>query len=410
MYGGMKSETSGENSLNHKLNHTQRQRLLASATIALVVAAWVIGYFSSDSVLLETALEVIPGAARVEQQGALYVGYSDTETQEVVGYASVGQAIGYGGPIKVIVGVDTQGEVLGLKVVEQRETPGFYRLIGSFKYLDQFTNKDISSRFSLENDIDGVSGATMSAEGIAAATRQAVRLIANDGLQTPLPPEKKPIIFGGPEISLIALFAVAYIANRQKNQKLKLRLRWTSLVGGMILLGFVYTIPLTISQVTAFLSGYWPDWHNHLYWYLLIGGIIFVTTLEAKNPYCYWFCPFGAFQEVLARATNATVARPRQWKGFLVWLPRVLALTAIILGLLFREPGLVGYEPFATLFDLRGTTLEWILLILTILASLIVYRPFCNFICPIDPVVVFIGVVRNWIRETGMQWKRRTKN
>ncbi|MGD8457139.1 MAG: FMN-binding protein [Anaerolineales bacterium] len=394
---------------DYKQKRTQRQRLLVIATSILIIAAWVIGYFSGDSDLLESALEVIPGAARIEQQGGLYVGYGEPEEQ-IIGYASVGQAIGYGGPIKVVVGIDPQGEVLGLKVVEQRETPGFYRLIDSFKYLDQFTDKDVSSQFSLEYDIDGVSGATMSSEGIAAATYQAVRLIAEDGLQAPLPPEKKPITFGGPEIVLVALFVTAYIANRQKNQSLKLRLRWTTLLGGMIFLGFVYTAPFTISQVIAFLSGYWPDWHNNLYWYLLIGGIIAITTLEAKNPYCYWFCPFGAFQEVLAQTTKATVCRPRQWKGYLVWLPRVLALTAIILGLLFREPGLVGYEPFATLFDLRGTALEWGLLLVTILASLVIYRPFCNFICPIDPVVVFIGVVRNWIREAGIRWKRRTQN
>jgi polyferredoxin len=203
---------------------------------------------------------------------------------------------------------------------------------------------------------------------------------------------------------------VAFIANRQKNQKLKLRLRWTTLIAGMIFLGFVYTAPLTISQVIAFLSGYWPDWHNNLYWYLLFGGIISITTIEAKNPYCYWFCPFGAFQEVLAQATKASVCRPRQWKGFLVWLPRLLALTAIILGLLFREPGLVGYEPFATLFDLRGTGLEWGLLLLTILTSLIVYRPFCNFICPIDPVIVFIGTARKWIIEVGTKWRRRIQS
>ena len=185
-------------------------------------------------------------------------------------------------------------------------------------------------------------------------------------------------------------------------------MRWATLLSGMVLLGFIYTAPLTISQIIALLSGYWPDWHNNLYWYLLIGGIIFVTTVDAKNPYCYWFRPFGAFQETLAQLTGATVCRPRQWKDFLVWLPRILALAAIVLGLIFRQPGLAGYEPFATLFDLRGTAVEWGLLVVTILTSLIIYRPFCNFICPIDPIVEFISAARRLGKDTWNQWKLKS--
>jgi polyferredoxin len=189
-----------------------------------------------------------------------------------------------------------------------------------------------------------------------------------------------------------------YFSHKQSTPKRKLQFRWGTMLTGMIFIGFVYTAPLTISQVIAFLSGYWPDWQNNLYWYILIGGILFATTLDAKNPYCSWFCPFGAFQEALSKLTDAKIYRPKGWKKFLQWLPRVLALTAIVLGLAFRQPGIAGYEPFATLFDLRGTAIEWILLAITVLASLIFYRPFCNFLCPIDPVVDYIGAVRRWIK------------
>lgn len=39
----------------------------------------------------------------------------------------------------------------------------------------------------------------------------------------------------------------------------------------------------------------------------------------------------------------------------LLWLQRGLALTAIVMGLALRQPSVGSYEPFATLFDLRGT-------------------------------------------------------
>ena len=375
----------------------QRERMWIVLTALVIITAWVVGYFSKDTNAFDYAYDVLPGAAAIEQRSSYFVGLD--AAGEIIGYAAVGKGNGYGGPIEVIVGTDLMGNILGMKIIENHETPGFFRLVDSTGFLDQFVDKTIIAPLELGNDIDGISGATITSEGIAASLRKSVRTIARDGLDAPLPAEKKPIKFGFPEITLISLFVVGYYSHKQRNPKIKLRLRWGTLLTGMVVLGFIYTAPLTISQVIAFLSGYWPDWHNNLYWYILIGGIIFATTLDAKNPYCSWFCPFGAFQEVISKLTDSKIYRPKGWKKFLQWLPRVLTLTAIFLGLAFRQPGVVGYEPFATLFDLRGIGLEWALLILTIIASLIFYRPFCNFLCPIDPVVDYIGAVRRWIKQ-----------
>jgi polyferredoxin len=388
-------------SLNKNLSpnqqRTQRERMWVVFTALVIITAWIIGHFSKDTNALDYAVSVLPGAVEIENRGSYFIGIS--EAGDVIGYAAVGQGNGYGGPLKVIVGVDSVGNILGMEIIENHETPGFFRRVGSTGFLEQFDDKTIRDPMRIDNDIDGISGATLTVEAIATSIRQSVRTIARESLDVTLPPEKKSIKFGIPEVVLIGLFAAGYYSHKQRNPKIKLRLRWGTLLTGMVVLGFIYTAPLTISQVIAFLSGYWPDWHNNLYWYILIGGIIFATTLDAKNPYCSWFCPFGAFQEVVSKITNAKIYRPRGWKRFLQWLPRVLALTAIVLGLAFRQPGLAGYEPFATLFDLRGTTLEWILLLITILASLIFYRPFCNFICPIDPVVDYIGAVRRWVKK-----------
>jgi uncharacterized protein with FMN-binding domain len=392
---------------SHKRStRSQRERVFIVFTTLVIITAWVIGYFRKDSDALAFAYKVIPTAERVEQNGSLYIGRT-ADGESIVGYAAVGEAPGYAGPIKVIVGMDLSGEILEVKIIENRESPGFFRLVASTGFIDQFLEQNVKSPLQLGTDIDGISGATLSSEGIAASTRQAVREIAVNGLNTSRPPEKKQIKFGLPEIVLIGLYAAGYFSHKQKNPKLKVRFRWLTLTTGMIVLGFIYTAPLTISQIIALLSGYWPDWHNNLYWYLLIGGILFVTTVDAKNPYCAWFCPFGAFQETLAAVTGAKHFRPRPWRKILTWLPRVLALTAIVLGLVLRQPGVAGYEPFATLFDLRGTAFEWILLAITILASLIFYRPFCSFICPIDPVVDFIHAIRRFGKDVRRQWQQK---
>ena len=380
-----------------------RKVLIVSVVLAL--AAWAFGYFSSGTNVLPLVPEVIPGATRIEIHGNLYVGLA--QNGEVVGYAAVGEGQGYAGPVDMLVGIDPQGEITGAKIIAQRETPGFFRLVLAHNLVGQFVGLKFNAPLSLGQDVDAVSGATFSAEGVAASIRAAVRTIAQDGLNSPLPPERKPVKFGIPEIVLLGLYVTGYFGHKMRNSRWKRRIRWGTLLTGMLVLGFIYTAPLTIAQITSLLSGYWPDWHNNLYWYLLIGGILFVTTVDAKNPYCSWFCPFGAAQECLAQITHPKLYQPRELKRYFTWLQRGLAFAAILLGLALRRPGVASYEPFATLFDLRGTAPEWIFLGLVLLASLVMYRPFCNYLCPLSPVVDFISEGRRWTREVWRTWRKK---
>lgn len=385
-----------------------RPRVVLVISVLLALTAWFAGFLSSGSDIIPRVPEVVPNTTRVETQGNIYVAFDADGS--ITGYAALGKGQGYAGPIEMLVGMDAQGNITGVQIITQRETTGFFRLILSEGFLEQFVDRSYRDSLQIGNDIDAVSGATVSAEGIAASARQAIRLIAQQGMGSPLPPESKKIKFGLPELTLIGLYAAGYFGHKHRSNIWKKRIRWGSLLTGMILLGFVYTAPLTIAQVISLLSGFWPDWHNHLYWYILIGGIIFVTTVDAKNPYCNWFCPFGAFQECLAQLTGAKLYRPRKWNSFFTWLQRGLAFTAVLMGLALRRPGVAGYEPFATLFDQRGTPVEVIFLLIIILASLLMYRPFCNYLCPLDPVYDFIAESRRWVREVWQAWKRRNQS
>ena len=401
-------------SLNHPVSPIQPAlkksltlpRLVLFFSVVLAVTAWVVGYFSSGGSAEVFVPDVLAGAVRVEARGSLFIGYG--ADGGIIGYAASGKSQGYGGPLEMLVGLDPKGEIIGVKLISQRETPGFFRLILAKDFFKQYSGKNFRDSLQLNQDLDAVSGATVSSEGIAASARDAIRLIAQQGLNVPLPPEARPIQFGIPEITLLGLYAAGYFGHKYSSGVWKRRVRWGTLLTGMIVLGFIYTAPLTIAQIIVLLSGYWPDWHNNLYWYLLIGGIIFVTTVDAKNPYCSWFCPFGAFQECLAQITNAKPYRSRRWGGIFTWLQRGLAFAAVLVGLALRRPGVAGYEPFATLFDFRGNLIEVVFLLVVIVASLMMYRPFCNYLCPLDPVYDFIAESRRWLREGWQAWKKRT--
>jgi NosR/NirI family nitrous oxide reductase transcriptional regulator len=380
-----------------------RRRTLGVLSLALVVLAWVYGYLTSGRDVVSLVGAVVPGAATVDLSGTIYVARSADGA--IAGYAAVGSAPGYGGPIDMLVGVSPAGVILGTRVVAQRETPGFFRRFNRDGFFTQYTGVSIARPLELGRDLDGMSGATLSAEGIASGIRRAVRVVARDGLLRTLPPERTRIEWGAPEVVLLLLFAAGYAGHRLERRRLKRAVRWSTMIAGLVLLGFVYTAPLTIAQVVALVTGYWPDWRNNLYWYVLVGGVLFSTANSGRNPYCGWFCPFGAFQECLAAMTRAPVYRPDRLHLALRWVQRGLALAAILLGLALRRPGIATYEPYAPLFSITGSVAQWTLLAVVSLASLVVYRPFCSYLCPIDPVLAFVREGRQWIREEWHAWR-----
>jgi NosR/NirI family transcriptional regulator, nitrous oxide reductase regulator len=379
-------------------------RRLMLLALALLLFAWFYGAATSNSDAGALVPAVLPGASFVERQGELFIGRDASGA--VVGYAAKGEAPGYAGPVSVVAGVAPDGTITGVRIITQRESPGFFRLVANSGLLDAYGSRSAYAPLRLGEDLDAVSGATISAEGVASATRLALREVAAAGLDTPRPREQTTIQVGLPEIALLLLFAAGYAGHRVRSGIWKRRIRWGTLLAGMVVLGFIYTAPLTITMVISLLSGYWPDWHNNLYWYLLLGGILFVTTVDAKNPYCYWFCPFGAVQECLAAVSGARHYRPQKLARSLQWVQRGLAVTAIGLGLALRRPGVASFEPFATLFDLRGSGVEWIFMALVLVASLAIYRPFCNYLCPLDPVVDFVAAGRRWLKELAGRWRK----
>ena len=134
--------------------------------------------------------------------------------------------------------------------------------------------------------------------------------------------------------------------------------------------------------------------------------MLFVFTVDNKNPYCEWFCPFGAAQECLGAIGGAKPRSAGRFKRLLVWIQRGLAWLAIVLALLFRNPGLTSYEIFGTLFDLIGSVWQFALLGIILIASLFIRRPWCKYFCPIGPVTDFYRTLRKWILEL---WKNRRK-
>jgi uncharacterized protein with FMN-binding domain len=300
----------------------------------------------------------------------------------LVGYMVKGISDGYGGPLSVGVSVDTIGNVQSLAVLEYRETPSFFQKVLNSGLLNTLVQKTVYDTVPTTKTVDGVTGATISYRAVVESVEEAINHVGYQSFNLKQPDRGKDVIFGLPEIILILLFAIAVLRRKVLKGKIGKQLRWLTLIGGLIFIGFVFNSPFVLAHINMVLLGYWPDWHIHLYWYILIIGLFLFKTKEDWNTYCYDFCPFGACQEIFAQIGGAK-NRPVQWPKVLLWLQRSLAITAVCMALLFRNPGFSSFEIFGTLFALNGSSYQFALLAIILLLSLFIYRPWCNYLCPL---------------------------
>lgn len=81
---------------------------------------------------------------------------------------------GYGGDMNVMVGVDKDGGVTGVKIVSSEETPGLGKRTEEPSFIDQFNGK--SGELKLKEDITPIGGATISSKAVTLAVNNALKL------------------------------------------------------------------------------------------------------------------------------------------------------------------------------------------------------------------------------------------
>jgi NosR/NirI family transcriptional regulator, nitrous oxide reductase regulator len=91
---------------------------------------------------------------------------------------------GYDGPIKILVGMNTQGVLTRILVTDHREPYGYFS-VDLPEFAAQFENKNIRDRFRVGEDIDAISRATVSITSASRAVRNSARRAATAYLAPP---------------------------------------------------------------------------------------------------------------------------------------------------------------------------------------------------------------------------------
>ncbi len=95
-----------------------------------------------------------------------------------VGYVFTTSAKGYGGDVKIMVGVNTDGTVSGVQTLELSETPGLGMNAQKPSFLEQFIGKtlgvSVNKNSPGENEIKALTGATITSNAVTSAVNTAL--------------------------------------------------------------------------------------------------------------------------------------------------------------------------------------------------------------------------------------------
>jgi transcriptional regulator of nitric oxide reductase len=122
---------------------------------------------------------------------AVYRAYGAAGESELLGLAYWTTELeplerGFDGPIKMLVGMNTAGEITGVIVTDHREPYGYFS-VDLPEWPKQFENKSIRDAFKVGADIDAITRATITVTSASRAIRNASRKVARAHLAPPAP-------------------------------------------------------------------------------------------------------------------------------------------------------------------------------------------------------------------------------
>ena len=123
---------------------------------------------ASQAKELQAMQEVLPQAVELKMVSEKDLEYTEglDTSGEVIGYIFKKVNPGYGGDVTVNIGIDTKGNITGVKPIELAETPGIGMKVENDDFLQQFIGKKeevyISNNNSGNHEVEGISGATIS--------------------------------------------------------------------------------------------------------------------------------------------------------------------------------------------------------------------------------------------------------
>ena len=122
--------------------------------------------------------------SRADNTGA----FAALKNGELIGVALMTSRFSYSGPIRILVGVDADNKISGVKILEHSDTPGlganaasqtyFVDRKNGIRFYEQFAGKKVSDPFEPKQDVIAITAATITSRAVADSVRAAGKAAA----------------------------------------------------------------------------------------------------------------------------------------------------------------------------------------------------------------------------------------
>ena len=165
--------------------------VLAPAAILTVICIVVSGLLGVTNALTkdkiaevqaETAAEsrsvVLPSAESFEEADGYYIAYAGSD---IVGYVFETEGTGYGGAVSVMTGITSEGDISGIAILDQSETPGLGGNCTKESFQEQYKQKAqtitvVKNQEASDGEIEALTGATITSRAVTSAVNEAVEM------------------------------------------------------------------------------------------------------------------------------------------------------------------------------------------------------------------------------------------
>lgn len=373
-----------------------KKNIIVLIAMVLLVIVAIFQHVTSSQDTLSLLQKVEPTVSSYEVIEGAYPSYELADQNgNFLSYAVITSASGYGGPIKMLTAINKEGKIVDAVLLENAETPSYLSRVLDLGYPVNLQGHNITEALESNEKIDAVSGATRTTEGILAAVEKGVAQVGQNQLGLVVP-EVEAYTFQWEDGAIVLLMLVGVLAVIRKTKKLRIPL----LIGSVIIIGFMTKSSLSLGNFTSIIMNKMPVITERPIWFVVVIGILFFTLILGKNVYCGWLCPFGAVQEGIYKALNLTKNRLDQRVTVMAGKSRwIFIWLAVMLALFFNNPGIASYEPFSPFFGGEANTAQWILMILILVLSIVVFRFWCRCFCPVGAVLDFIAKIKRKIKK-----------
>lgn len=301
--------------------------------------------------------------------------------------------MGYQGPTDMVLALDSQGTILGMWLHRSYDNQPYVGYVEDEAYfMERFSGKtlqEIASEAASHESVEGVSGATMTSQSIAAG------VVAAALKSAPVPPptlQTWHLSYRDLGTCLVLLAGMIFCFSRLRGRRAARIALQCFLVAYF---GFLNGDLLSI----ALLAG-WSE--NGITWKLAPGlallgsAALVIPTVTQRQLYCHHICPFGAAQQWVKGRFGWKVRISRNLHRLLKRLPAALLILALVSIMMPWSINLASLEPFdAFVFWIAGPVSLGIA-ITGLVASCFIPMAYCRYGCPTGEI---LGLFRRTQRQ-----------